>query len=227
MSPTGVNITWSPNTEDNTSHYFFYRDKLRIGNVTENYFVDETLISNQNYRYAVAAVDTKQQKGLDSRHIFVNTSYGVVCTTCPPILGGTSGDGQVTLTWEVSSHILPPILEFLVYEEKHNNSDEIYLQLLSKVPFDNRSCTLKELNNSQEYVFRITAVSELGESVLSNKVTLTTKAVTPSTSPILTTTMTTKEITDRKTAGFDVLLSVIIFVCISVGPTHKKKRLIR
>ncbi len=224
ISPTGVNITWTPNDEENISHYFVYRDKLRIANVTENYYTDNTLTAGQNYRFAVAAIDTNKHKGLNSRHIFVNTSYGVVTTTVSPELEGNAGDQEATLTWEMPNYILPPILEFLIYEEIQNASGTSF-SLITKLSSDNRSYTLKNLVKGQAYSFRIVAVSELGESAMSNRVTLEpTGPETSTSSTTTTTTQITTKSTDGEAIGFDFIIGIITVSAMVVGFTLRKKQ---
>ncbi|MFX1285252.1 MAG: fibronectin type III domain-containing protein [Promethearchaeota archaeon] len=225
ISPTGVNITWAPNEEENISHYFVYRDKLRIANITENFYVDNTLIAGQNYRYTVGAIDTSRYKGLNSRHIFVNTSYGVVTTTVSPELKGNARDQEVTLTWEMpKQYILPQIQGFSIYEEIQNNSGTFF-SLIADIPSDNRSYTLINLVNGQEYSFRVTAISELGESSMSNRVTLKPSAPEPSTSTTssITTTQTTTTSTNERTPGFDFIIGIAAVLALVIGLTLRKK----
>ncbi len=172
LSHTEISLTWTPNSEINISHYLIYRDDAIIGNATNNNYQDSSLIAGQNYRFAVAAVDTNSHKGMNSKPILVNTSYGVITKPASPILNGTAGDQEVTLTWEMNVSILP-ILEYRLHEIVQNASGSEVISLKTTVSAEKQTFTVKNLVNGQNYSFTITAVSELGESAMSNRVTLT------------------------------------------------------
>ncbi len=206
LSPTEINLSWIPCAEENILHYIIFRDRIRIANATNNHFIDDSLIPKQNYRFEVCAVCADSYKGLNSNHIFINTSYGVVTKTITPTLSGTSGNTHANLTWNVPDLILPAIWEFNIYELTENTSGYDNISLIAKVSSAERKFDIDDLTNGQQYSFIVTAVSELGESMMSNKVNLIPLAqVTTTDNPT-----TTNPTTTSNTPGYDFISTIIM-----------------
>ena len=215
LSPTEINVTWSPSEVENISHYIVFRDKIRIANTTDNHFIDNSLIPKQNYRLEVSAVCTESHKGLNSKHIFVNTSYGIVTKTVIPTLSGISGNTYVNLTWNVPDFILPAVWEFNIYEIRESDSGYENISLIATVSENERKFDIDDLINDQQYTFIVTAVSELGESLMSNKVNLAPSA------PVTTTESSTT--TTSNTPGYGFISTVIIISILLTKYNRRKK----
>lgn len=227
INSSSCQIDWEESTEVAIKDYIIYKNGIMLGNTSERNFIDSDLISGEFYEYNVAAVSIDGWKGLKSKPILVNTDGLVITKPNVPVLNGTAGDKYINLTWVIEEdQDIYPIEQVNLYLIEMENSSITNKTLLKTV--DGSNYQLTELINGNEYFLAVTAVSTLGESDLSNVLTLipieiTTEMTTIETSSsVISSSAPTTENPSTTTSGFHS--DMIPFLILGYSLLHIIKR---
>ncbi|MCF2137608.1 MAG: lamin tail domain-containing protein [Candidatus Thorarchaeota archaeon] len=74
VSFSEINLSWTPNSESDISHYRIYRDGILLAQIYDNTYNDTGLNQSTSYVYEVSAVDTSLNEGPRSDPLNVSTT---------------------------------------------------------------------------------------------------------------------------------------------------------
>ncbi len=93
-----VYLRWDSADASDLSHYFVYRDRIKIANTTETGFNDTGLMSDWSYLYKVSAVDTSGNEGALSNTYVAKT---LMADITPPGVAHVDADKITDTTAEI------------------------------------------------------------------------------------------------------------------------------
>lgn len=110
VSQSGINLSWSVNTDMEILKYIVYRDGSEIGEVSSGTAYSDTgLTADTTYAYAVSAVGTFGFEGVKSSEVSAKTlSTTPTEDTTPPsaptnLSGSTVSATEISLSWTAST----------------------------------------------------------------------------------------------------------------------------
>ncbi|WP_075589662.1 hypothetical protein [Labilibacter marinus] len=125
---TGIQLTWSDELAKNQSKFYIYRQfnpkegYKKIGETTENHFIDKTIINGINYTYVVTRFE-KEESGASNKVIIAKID------TTPPspatALNADFFDSEIKISWDKS--VDNDVQHYSLYrgDENGNNLQEI------------------------------------------------------------------------------------------------------
>ena len=166
VSGSQIDLSWTPSTEPDFSHYNIYRDGVFIAQTTTSSFSDTGLASETTYTYEVSAVDTSGNEGLRSTPASA-TTFDV---TPPPQVTGLTASAvsgsQIDLTWTASS--AQDLSYYNIYR------DGILIATTVNTTFSDTG-----LSSQTTYTYQVSAVDTSGnEGQLSSSASATTWDIT-------------------------------------------------
>ncbi len=170
-----VSLNWNAPSSDGGSpitNYTIYRDGLAlatVGNVTE--YTDITVVNGVPYIYNITAINAAGESVRSNLAEATPLAPATVPST-PLSPGAIPGDNRVTLNWTApASNGGSTITNYTIYR------DDVAIATVGDV--------LEYVDdlvvNGQTYIYQITAINEVGESVRSDSVEAT--PITPATRP--------------------------------------------
>jgi fibronectin type 3 domain-containing protein len=164
-----VRVTWlAPTDNIRVTSYLIYRAssfsaQTQVGNSLGLFYNDTTVTNGVNYNYWVRAVDGQNQSFLSN---MISVTPGAV-PAAPGQFSGSSGDQQVTLSWNVPDNGGFQITSYRLFRSigtgpfalVYNNSQTSYSSF--------------GLVNGMHYTYKVTAMNRLGEGPESLPITLT------------------------------------------------------
>ncbi len=99
-----VTLSWTANTESDLASYRVLRDGVEVATVTGSTgYLDAGLVNDRTYAYALVSVDVEGNRSAASSPAVPATPTDLTPPAMPTGFTGTSGDGQVTLTWTANT----------------------------------------------------------------------------------------------------------------------------
>ena len=104
VSPSQVNLTWSPSTDDiGVAGYNVYQNGTKIATSSTTGYSDKSVVANNTYTYTVAAYDAVGNVSSQSSSVAVTTPPDLNPPTAPSNLMASTSQGRVALTWTAST----------------------------------------------------------------------------------------------------------------------------
>ncbi|MFH1586806.1 MAG: fibronectin type III domain-containing protein [Candidatus Diapherotrites archaeon] len=166
LSDTSVQLDWAASGAGDLDHYNIYQETSAITDVTSLTAIDTTdsstttyeassLTTNQNYYFAVTAVDTNSNE--DKSVTAVSVSPGT--PTAPGKPSVSAGNGAVTVSW--SAHGEVDVTGIKIYRITAGQAWDANT-LVTTVAKGTTTYLNSGLGNGTDYYFKITAVDAAG-----------------------------------------------------------------
>jgi outer membrane protein assembly factor BamB len=168
-----VYLTWDAPSDDGGTqimNYRIYRDGIflvEIGNVT--YYNDTGLTNGQTYSYNVSANNAVGEGPLSTE----TSATPATIPSAPQDLQVNAGDGQIVLTWNVSSsNGGSAITNYRIYRGTSAGDLTLLTTVGNVLTYTDTSVT-----NGQMYYYKVSAVNTVGEGAQSGEASGTPEAV--------------------------------------------------
>jgi predicted RNA-binding protein with TRAM domain len=218
-----VTLTWQAPTDDGGSpiiNYKIYRGNSSgaetliktIGNVTN--YIDTGLTNGNIYYYEVSAVNSVGEGPRSIEKIHTPVTIPIA----PQHIVATSGNGQITLTWETpSDNGGSSIMNYNLFRGTMSG-EELFITPMGNVT----SYIDKGLINGQIYYYEINAVTVAGEGLISIEINATPSNIsTNSSTNTLNTTPISIFDSDYIIGGI-ILIIIIAGIFISIAVVKKR-----
>jgi len=164
-----VSLTWTGSL--NATGYSVYRGTYSGGEaavsiktgVTTAQFTDTGLTNNASYYYQVTATTSVSQSGKSNEASATPTALPA------PVLSGTAGNAQATLSWTS----IAGAASYTLYRSPYSTS----YQTTAKAGIMGQTYTDTGLTNGQTYYYQVIAVDVDGSSAQSNQVSVSPAAI--------------------------------------------------
>jgi len=155
-------LTWTSNMETDLAGYWVLREGRTPVFTTQASYTDRVMAGG-TYRYAVAAVDLSDNVSDYTSTVEIELA-NITAPSAPQNLQAQAGDGQVILTWDKNPEW--DVLGYKVYCYVSGN----WTALDEGETVNDNSYLVTQLVNGQSYLFMVTAVDSLQESLPSDVV---------------------------------------------------------
>lgn len=176
VSPTQVNLTWTPSTDDTgVTGYRISRDGVQVGTSTGASFTNTALVGNTTYSYTVRAVDGAANVSNPSSPVAVTTPNS---DTTPPVITGIVASAitqtGATIGWSTDEAATTQV-EY-GSSTAYGSSSSLITTLTTS-----HSQALTGLAASTTYHYRVKSTDVAGNPATSGDQTFTTSPTAPDT----------------------------------------------
>ncbi|OMD76580.1 fibronectin type III domain-containing protein [Paenibacillus odorifer] len=161
-----ANVSWAIPLDDDLLGYYIYLDDLRVNDqpILTNYYTLSGLKIDSEYHVSVSSVDLSGNVSVQSKSLSFRTLTLQTVPSAPGNLRANAFYKGANLSWLPSSSAQ----EYIVYM----NGNQLFKTVQT-------SAKVTSLENGKDYTFAVSAVNEIGESDLTDSVTVTPLDASP------------------------------------------------